>query len=198
MNTPATPHLSADSHICAECSQQTGGCCRTDPAEVIYCFPLSTPELDRLLPHAHLADGYDAVMPPENAVSVAEPNTAEFLSAMKALFPHEQQQVTDLFPPKISDGSPALHFRIKTRADGSCVFLTPKGCCLPRQARPWYCLLFPAWVKKNTLSFFMSEVCLAARQASSPAEGAALVGMKPADAFALFKLLLHDWGMVRK
>ena len=198
MNTPATPYLSADSHICAECSQQTGGCCRTDPSEVLYCFPLSIPELDRLLPYAHLADGYEPTLSPKNAVCVAEPNTKEFVGAMKALFPQEHQQVTDLFPLKTTSGATATHHRIKTRSDGSCVFLTPQGCCLPRQARPWYCLLFPAWVQKNTLNFFMSEVCLAAKQAHSPAEGAALVGMKPADAFALFKLLLHDWGMERK
>jgi len=195
MEHPNLPLQPADSPLCAECSNTTGGCCRTDPSQVDYCFPLSAPELARLLPHASLAVEYDRAASAEASVSALVENSPAFLKAIKGLFPQHRQKIETIFPATDAQGGPAFHHRIKTLPSGVCVFLGDQGCRLPRQARPWYCLIFPAWVIQQALTFFVTDICLAAQRASTPAEGTALVGMTPAGVFALFRRMMNDLGI---
>jgi Fe-S-cluster containining protein len=111
------------------------------------------------------------------------------MAAMRRLFTLDRDLVRKLFPPG------GGHFRLRLGPDGSCVFLGEDGCRLPRQVRPWYCLLFPAWIQGRTATLFQPETCLIARRAGSPAQGLAILGLTPDEARALYEALRRDWGL---
>ena len=122
-------------------------------------------------------------------VCAAEPNEPDFIASMRALFPDEKERIEALFP------SGGLHYSLRTRRDGSCVFLGKNGCRLPRPARPWYCLLFPAWVIEDSLSLFMSEYCLISQKAHNPAHGVSLLRQRPSRIREFHLALRRDWGL---
>ena len=191
--------------VCALCAGRGTCCCATDPGWAHLSFPLSSAEWRRLLPFAHLVAQKEKragsaaedreetaeLIPPEkgDAVCLSEENSPAFLQAVKSLFPAEQKRLPALFP----EGG--RHLRLRTRSDGSCVFLSGRGCRLPREARPWYCLLFPGWVQGTSVTLFMSESCLAAQHAKNPAHGLKIMGMTRAGVFALYASLRRDWGL---
>jgi len=178
--------------LCLACARDGISCCRTDPELTHLCFPLSEPEWQRLLPYANLAAAIPEqgdVFDQGDAIRAAEPNTPDFIASMRALFPRDKKTIELLFPPK------GTHYALRIRADGSCVFLGKNGCRLPRSARPWYCLLFPVWMVENSLTLFMSEHCLIAQKALSPAHGAALLQQHPAQIRELYRSLRLDWGL---
>lgn len=209
--------------LCRLCAGEDEGCCRTDPDLTHLSFPLSEPEWRRLIPYAALAtlavpdqreafrkedadaedeaarlallpvlSPFTAALPPQgDQVCAREPNRTEFINAMHTLFPGERKHVAALFP------SGGTHGSLRTRADGACVFLGSCGCRLPREVRPWYCLLFPAWVIEKNVTLFTAEDCLLARQARGPAHGLALLGLCPAKARELHAALRQDWGLPR-
>lgn len=127
--------------------------------------------------------------PGGDAIAAFEPNHPDFLSSMYFLFPGQRARVTTLFPPE------GGHYSLRTRADGSCVFLGSSGCRVPRRARPWYCLLFPAWVSADSFTLFLSPDCLISQKARGPAHGIALLGQRPANIRQLHALLCRDWGL---
>ena len=122
-------------------------------------------------------------------VCAAEPNEPDFIASMRALFPNEKERIEALFP------TGGLHYSLRTRRDGSCVFLGKNGCRLPRPARPWYCLLFPAWVIEDSLSLFMSEYCLISQKARNPAHGVSLLRQRPSRIRDFHLALRRDWGL---
>ncbi len=111
------------------------------------CFPLSEMERDRILDFSS-----------EQGAFVQETNSSQFVTNLKRLFPGERALVERLFP------SHGHHLRLATRPDGDCVFLGPAGCVLPRDARPYYCHLFPFWVYKRRFTLFTPEHCLALQE----------------------------------
>ena len=192
-----------DENLCTRCSLQTGGCCHTQAASAPYCFPLSEAEIDRLMPHAALAPPLpDEAGQAREAVCTEQLNTPDFIKTMEALFPFEKARVQALFP---AGGS---HYRLRllpARLEGAagdspgddlvaCAFLGPLGCCLPRQARPWYCLLYPGWVSGGSITIFQADACLASRGATSPAQGLARIGLTQKAVRELFARLKDDWG----
>lgn len=132
-----------------------------------------------------------AAAPPEHgdAVCAAEPNTPDFIASMRALFPNEKSRIMGLFPQG------GAHLTMKTRTDGSCVFLGSSGCRLPRSVRPWYCLIFPAWISGGALTLFLSEDCLISQRARGPAHGVTLLGITPEAVRELHARLCGDWGL---
>ncbi len=132
-----------------------------------------------------------SVPPPKNgdAVCLTESNGEAFLKALSALFPAEPETVRRLFPAE------GTHLRLRTSANGSCVFQGRDGCRLPRSVRPWYCLLFPGWVQRNAVALFVADNCLAAARAKSPEQGLRLLGVTPEEIFALYDALRNDWGL---
>jgi Fe-S-cluster containining protein len=217
--SPPSFPLSGGENLCRLCSRDNSGCCRTDPQLAPFRFPLSVPEWRRLSPYAALAslavpaDGesfareerrVDAAAPgleeretfsPSpgspppggDAVSSSEQNVPDFIASLCDLFPGEKKRLQSLFP------AGGRHSALRIRADGACVFLGRGGCRLPRRVRPWYCLLFPAWVIKNSLAFFFPPDCLIAQKARSPAHGVVLLNERPAHLLALYSLLRRDW-----
>jgi Fe-S-cluster containining protein len=219
---PALPHPADQlrgEDLCALCADKGLSCCRADPAEAALSFPLSAPEWRRLRPYAALAGDLSpeisqeistagarpakafrplekgwpasaASPPPEgDAVCAAEKNSPEFFQAMLRLFPGEKVLLKQLFP------ADQRHFRLRLRPDGSCVFQGAKGCRLPRGVRPWYCRLFPAWVRGRTADLFQSESCLIARRAVSPAQGLELLSTTAGETRRLYEALREDWGL---
>ena len=208
--------------LCFACAQSGTCCCRTDPDLTYLSFPLSLPEWRRLLPYAALATmavpenaeayarenavarsaangirvsseqaGMEAAVWPAGGDNICapEPNEPDFVASMRALFPTEKSVVQAMFPLE------GRHFSLRTRPDGSCVFLGEEGCRLPRTARPWYCLLFPAWLVEDSLTLFLSGDCLISRRAQGPAHGVRLLNQHPAGIRKLYAALRHDWGL---
>ena len=200
--------------LCALCAAEGLSCCRTDPDLARLSFPLSAPEWRRLRPYAVLASNLppqgtdegdqrlEAAAPPQgeetssrgdcppiegDAVCAPEDNGPEFLQALHRLFPGERARLELTFP------SGRRHFRLRLRPDGSCVFQGEAGCRLPREARPWYCRLFPAWVRGRVTTLFQSGTCLIARQAFSPAQGLDLLNTTAGETRRLYDALRKDW-----
>ena len=197
--------------LCALCAAEGLSCCRTDPDMARLSFPLSAPEWRRLRPYLALAsvlspdrageairrpakaDPPKAPTPEEcppregDAACLAEENSPAFLQALSLLFPGEKALLGRVFPPG------RRHFRLRLRPDGSCVFQGGSGCCLPRGARPWYCLLFPAWIRGGSVALFQSETCLLSRRAASPAQGLELLKTTAGETRRLYAALREDW-----
>lgn len=172
--------MTDDSFICARCAAVNPTCCRTDPAASAKCFPLSGAERDRLLPHAGTL-GIPA--------AETEANTPEFLTLMRVLFPDRREALEKAFP------AGGAHLRLPLDEEGNCLFLQKYGCFLPRDARPWYCQLFPVWVRKDYFDRFAPETCLLTHEARRLADVFTMLGLTRERAGKMYVALCHDWGM---
>jgi Fe-S-cluster containining protein len=201
---------------CALCAAAGTCCCRADPEQAHLIFPLSPAErrrlaaarrkavfercpeetektLSGLCPERIGGSGEKCVRPA--AADAGETpwatrlNTPDFISAMHSLFPKDKTRINQLFP---ADGE---HWSLRLRPDGSCVFLDDDGCRLPRAARPGYCLLFPVWIVGGALTLFVSQECLLARKAGSPARCAGLMGTDRAGLSLIYARLRREWGL---
>ncbi|GAB7081768.1 YkgJ family cysteine cluster protein [Megalodesulfovibrio paquesii] len=137
---PPTPH------VCARCAR----CCVVVPGDEDMLFPLFDAEIRRLRDVA--PDGLDPV--------VAAPNSPAFQEAMLRLFPDDADRVRELVPMN------GTHMQLAIKDDGSCVFLGPEGCTLPRHVRPAHCTLFPLWFVRRRLRVLDAD-CLALREAKA-------------------------------
>jgi Fe-S-cluster containining protein len=151
-----------------------------DPSQTTLCFPLSEAERLRLAPYARGAGK------PDHALAETVP---PFLRAMKNLFPGCGAGLEALFP------SPGNHAILPILSDGSCVFLGPSGCDLPRDTRPWYCRLFPLWFHKKKIDRFIPRECLITREVHSVGGILAALGIDAAGALELHASLCRDWGL---
>lgn len=178
--------------LCAQCAAAGTCCCHTDPALGHLCFPLSEKEWERLVPYAHLARVSDveaaAITPPGDHIRAQETTVQAFTDSLKGIFPGDEEVIDQTFPLGNT------HFRLRTNGRGECVFLTDQGCALPRDVRPWYCLLFPAWINRNSRTMLAAERCLIVRKAQSIKHGYELLGVRTEDVRFLYNNLRKDWG----
>lgn len=114
----------------------------------MYCFPLSESEERRI------ASFDPGLICPE------EQNSLAFLECMTHLFPDMRGRIPGVFP------SGEGHKRLPVTSDGYCVYLGLNGCVLPREIRPWYCLIFPFWVRNRRIIVQQSPACLACKELS--------------------------------
>lgn len=196
---PKENSFGQDYALCAKCSIESGGCCKTNPREAVYCFPISRAEVKRILPYAQLSEKTNETIAPMEGepegtelICAKEDNKLEFIDAMKSLFLGKDDKVDELFPKG------GEHFRLRLKKDGACVFLSDQGCRLPRSVRPWYCLLFPAWFQGEFITIFYSDKCLAIRGLQDPVKALKRIGMEPEEALYFFNKLLVDWGFSQK
>lgn len=166
--------------VCFRCALVNPTCCRTDPTHTHACFPLSVAEIERLAPHA-LECGVPAFQ--------TEENTQAFLNLMRFLFPDRRAELDKAFPLR------GQHYRLPLDADGKCMFLLEDGCSLPRSARPWYCQLFPVWIRKGFFDRFAPEACLVTHEARSLGEVFEAVGLTREKAKEMYLALCRDWGL---
>lgn len=168
-----------DPTVCARCARHGRTCCQLDTAGESVCFPVSAMEWERVL----------EALGSEQGAFVQEPNTPPFLDAMRRLFPGEDAAVEALFP------SHKFHLRLATSATGQCLFLSAKGCALPREARPYYCRLFPFWFQGDRLTLFNAPGCQALREGGLRGEVLDLLGLSEPEARTLHGRLRLAWGL---
>lgn len=168
----------ADLFVCARCACVYSTCCRMDPEHTELCFPLSEPERLRLVPHAGKAG-----VPSSQVVAT----TPLFLRSMKTLFHGQAERLERRFP------IPGEHTILPILSDGSCAFLQEDGCGLPRDARPWYCRLFPVWFRKGKPDVFVPAECLLVREAKTPGAVLEALGLDESRAMEMYHALCRDW-----
>lgn len=178
MSSPNAPSPAPDPHVCRRCTDRGPTCCRLLPGEEKVCFPLSESERDQILRVTGDAGAF-----------ASECNSEPFVDNVKRLFPVEKELADSLFPRD------KTHLRLGTRADGSCVFLGDAGCVLPREARPYYCLVFPFWVTKGRLTLFTPPNCLAVEECRSLREMLRIFGMSEDEVRELYGKLRAAWGL---
>ena len=173
-----------DPPACARCAATHGSCCRITPGREEVCFPLSEIEMDRIRDCA-----------PAGGWFAQEPNSAAFLNQLFRLFPGERRQISELFHPN------KFHFRLAVDAGGACRFLGPAGCGLPREARPYYCRLFPFWHGADGRALLDGECPAIPRRASAHGgvgQAMAELNMTAGTARELHARLRMAWGLPPK
>ncbi len=169
----------ADPGICARCAANGPTCCQLEPGHERFCFPVSAVERDKILDCAEGMRGAFA----------QESNAKAFVDNMLSLFPDEAEAVHRLFP------STKFHLRLATDEQGRCTLLGPEGCVLPREARPYYCRLFPLWVVGRRINLFTAGRCLAQRQGTGLTGLLARLGTTEAKVRELHGRLRLAWGL---
>lgn len=169
---------SADADICRLCALRGPTCCRTEPGREEFCFPLSVAEKERIR----------EVLPDTGGFALQE-NTEAFVNGVLKLFPGEEDLVRALFPPRKE------HLRLAVDATGACRFLGPQGCLVPREARPYYCLLFPFWITGNSVMIFDAPGCLARRESGGETGILRRLGMTESQVRDLHGRLRLVWGL---
>ena len=167
-----------DSDVCRRCSLQGPTCCRIASGQEEFCFPLSLVEKERIQEHVPFVGGF-----------VLSPNSNAFVGNVSRLFPGEETIVRSLFP----EGQE--HFRLAVDSMGACRFLGPEGCEIPKEARPYYCRLFPFWMAGCDVTFFDSPTCLARREGRTLSRILAGLDMNRATVKDLYGRLRLVWGL---
>ena len=85
------------------------------------------------------------------------------------------------------------HLRLGTTPAGDCLLLGPNGCRLPRASRPWYCRIFPFWVRWGEVVVIPSPTCLGVRKASNKAATLELYSLTDAEVLEIFASLRRAW-----
>jgi len=128
----------------------------------------------------------------EPEVFFSQPNTAGFVDNLSRLFPGEGVHIHELFPPE------GVHDRLAVDADGACLLLGPEGCRLPREARPYYCRLFPFWIRSGRQMYFEFKECQALRESRGGAGLLKRLGMTETGVFDLYHRLREAWGLLER
>jgi Fe-S-cluster containining protein len=127
---------------------------------------------------------------PKKGGLTGQRNSKAFLDHVSRLFPGEGKRLAVLFPAH------GEHLRLATLPDGRCAFLGPTGCVLPREARPYYCRLFPFWVSAGAVTAFDAKGCLACDEGRSVKGMLPLLEMSRPLVLKLHGQLRLAWGMV--
>ncbi|OBQ46631.1 hypothetical protein [Halodesulfovibrio spirochaetisodalis] len=166
-----------DPSVCERCAEKNKTCCHADPQNVEFCFPLADSEWEKIKVAAPDVDGANVL-----------PNTPEFIKTLKRLFPHDINKIDTQFPAN------ETHRVLQSNEKGYCVYLTEQGCQLPREARPWFCLVYPFWVRGKELTMFTAQGCLVCRETDTVEESLELLGMDESRVREIFSSLRSAWG----
>lgn len=167
-----------DSDVCRRCSRLGPTCCRIATGQEEFCFPLSLAEKERIQELVPYTGGF-----------VLASNSKAFIDYACRLFPGEEEAVRELFP----EGKE--HFRLAVDSMGACRFLGPLGCEIPREARPYYCRLFPFWMVEGEVIFFDSPTCLARREGGTLTRILDMLDTGRANVKDLYGRLRLVWGL---
>lgn len=177
------PDASAsDEPVCARCAAAGPTCCSLTPGQEEVCFPVSEMERARIVEADGLAVGG----------FVHQANTEAFLAQMGRLFPRDRKILPRIFPPG------GEHLRLAVDRKGDCVFLRADGCRLPRDARPYYCRLFPFWISGGAVTAFAAPGCLVHREGRTVSRMLALLEYSEAGVRELHGRLRLAWGLPPK
>ncbi|WP_457572619.1 YkgJ family cysteine cluster protein [Desulfovulcanus sp.] len=134
-------------YICAQCSQTYSTCCKIKKELQEYCFPLSELEIEKIRKKVKINDFY-----------VQEKNSRNFIQKLISLLPEYRQRIIQIFPPH------NIHYRLKTKDNGKCIFLTDNGCLLQKDIKPFYCQIYPFWIYNQKITYFENKYCLAQKK----------------------------------
>ncbi len=167
------------SSVCARCAKRFNSCCAMLPGNEEVCFPLSLGEAQRMSDHG---------IPPQSVES--QPNTQPFIDCMNRLFPADTSTIESTFPLG------KVHLRLASDQEGRCKLLSPSGCMLPGEARPWYCRLFPFWfMPSGMLTMFASKQCLVYLESRSVRHAMDTLDVKEHALRLLFSNLRRAWDL---
>ena len=169
----------SDPHICTLCALRGKTCCTLVPGNEELCFPLSEAEQALIAGWAGDSAGLFEDMP----------NSPAFRDSLDYLFPEDRPRLRELFPKG------GRHLRLNTTPDGDCRLLGPQGCRLPRDKRPWYCRIFPFWVRWGQVMVIPSGTCLGVRKAPTKEATLELYAMTDAEVLEIFASLRRTWGL---
>ncbi len=82
-----------------------------------------------------------------------------------------------------------FHDRLAVTKAGACALLGRQGCRLPRSARPYYCRLYPFWIRDGRQLYFQFSQCLAQKEAAGTAALLSSRGLTNADILDLYPRL---------
>lgn len=134
--------------VCAVCHLKGGGCCRLGSDSAEHMFGLTLGEVEVIAKASNRE--------PETFMK-ADRVSSRFLEDMAAIHP--------IFPQTLPQGR---RLRLVVTEEGACVFLGPKGCTLPVDARPLYCRIYPFWfTPRGQVMVLISGKCLAQKDARS-------------------------------
>ncbi len=170
-----------DADVCARCAQTSTTCCTLAPGQEEFCFPLSATERAAMQAAGALPEHFHS-----------QENTPGFVDNMARLFPGEDETLRQLFPLG------GAHDRLALTPEGACRLLGPKGCELPRQARPLYCRLFPFWVRAGAVMYFEFQECQAVRERRGSGQMYLSLGMGEKQARELYASLRLAWGLPKR
>ncbi len=170
--------MNSDPHICAQCAACGRTCCTLLPGNEELCFPISQAEQEMILDWGGTEELFDQL-----------PNSPAFRNSLDYLFPEDRVRLRELFPKG------GLHKRLGTTFTGECLLLGPQGCRLPRANRPWYCRIFPFWVRFNEVHVIPSPSCPGVRKAPGKEACLELYGLDEADILEIFRQLRLTWGL---
>lgn len=169
---------STDANVCARCARLNPTCCRLTPGQEDLCFPVSELERQRIVEYG-----------PRMCGLTGAPNSKAFLTNIMRLFPRDRAALAAVFPPH------GEHLRLATLPSGECAFLGQKGCILPREARPYYCRLFPFWVSAGAVTAFDAKGCLACDEGRAVSGMLPLLGMTRSMVRELHGRMRMAWGL---
>lgn len=165
-------------HVCARCAAESGTCCTLEPGLEEYCFPLSAEER--------------AAMEEAGARErhfCRQANTSAFVDNLCRLFGAEAGGIRALFP------AGGFHDRLAVTKAGACALLGRQGCRLPRSARPYYCRLYPFWIRDGRQLYFQFSQCMAQKEAAGTAALLSSLGLSNADILDLYQRLRRAWAL---
>ena len=167
-----------DAFVCIRCAAMGPTCCSLVPGQEDLCFPVSEMERQRIVEFG-----------PKKGGLTGAPNSKRFLDNLMRLFPRDRKHLVAVFPPH------GEHLRLATHPDGRCSFLGASGCSLPREARPYYCRLFPFWVSAGAVTAFEAKGCLACSEGRTIQGILPLIEMSRALVLELHGRMRMAWGM---
>lgn len=170
--------MAPDPHICALCASRGKTCCTLTPGNEELCFPLSGTEQNLIAACSGGRELFEDM-----------PNSPAFRDSLEYLFPEDRPRLRELFPKG------GRHLRLGTTPDGECRLLGPQGCRLPRANRPWYCRIFPFWVRWGEVMVIPASTCLGVRKAHTRDAALKLYGMTETEVLELFADLRRAWGL---
>jgi len=163
---------------CARCAERFGSCCTLTPGQEEFCFPLSASERAGMEAAGAQAEHF-----------AAQENTAGFVDNLCRLFPGEDAALKALFPLG------GAHHRLAITAKGACRLLGGAGCVLPRAARPFYCLLYPFWIRGGLVMYFEYERCQALQEGRGAGSLMRRLGVTETDIRQLHRGLRKAWNL---
>ena len=171
-------NMSSDPHICTLCATQGRTCCSLVPGNEELCFPISGEERQMIADWGGEAEFFNEL-----------PNSQAFRDSLDYLFPEDRVRLRELFPKH------GRHWRLGTTPTGECLLLGPHGCRLPRANRPWYCRIFPFWVRWGEVMVIPSPSCLGVRKAVSKAKALELYSLTEIEVVEFFNHLRQAWAL---